>query len=133
MNSIDNNHDDLTVIKGIGRPDKNGLMCRWVFLISKILQSYQQTKLNQLKADNQIVSRTTIEAWIAEAQKRANPGANLQRSKLRMIQRKQSSLSTIPRKKNISTPDGQIKGNDDDGEGRPQPEKMAGNHSPRLS
>lgn len=72
MNLSDRHHDDLTVIKGIG-PARQ----RWFneTLGVRTFQDLAELSANQiesrLKADNQIASRETIEAWIAEARDRA--------------------------------------------------------------
>lgn len=72
MNSSDQDHDELTLIKGIG-PARQ----RW-FNESLGVRTFQDLAElsadeleSRLKADKQIASRETIEAWIAEAQDRA--------------------------------------------------------------
>lgn len=72
MKLSDRAHDDLTVIKGIGPARQRWLEESLAVRTFEDLAALSVDEIeSRLKADKQIASRETIEAWIAQAQERA--------------------------------------------------------------
>lgn len=70
MNSSNTKQDDLTKIKGIGSVRQQWLRDSFGVLTYRELADLAPEDIeSQLKKDNQIASRETIEAWIEEAQR----------------------------------------------------------------
>ena len=103
MNLSDNSLDDLTMIKGIGPARQRWLKESLDVRTFGDLAALSADEIeSRLKADRQIASRETIEAWIAQADRhtaRAAQKSELERRKVAKPRRRSS-----PRPRGVKQP-----------------------------